>query len=253
MENPWRMKMEQFARFSDAERRQLDQLVAERQQQHAPGTDIIRDGDHSPDCHVVLSGIGCRYKMLPDGGRQIMAFLVPGDLCDAEIFILRAMDHGVGAISPTTTALIPGKVIAELVRTSGTLSSALWWGTLTDLAVLRERIVDHGRRDAHERVAHLLYELLVRYRMVGRSRDNAIDFPMTQNDLADATGMTPVHANRTLQKLRAEGLIRLSGKTLTVLDPERLRDIAGFSANYLHLDRAHDPRDGLAGRTGDLV
>jgi CRP-like cAMP-binding protein len=163
------------------------------------------------------------------------------------------MDHGVGAISPTTTALIPGKVIAELVRSSGALSSALWWGTLTDLAVLRERIVDHGRRDAHERVAHLLCELLVRYRMVGRSRDNAIDFPMTQSDLADASGMTPVHANRTLQKLRAEGLIALSGKTLTVLDPDRLREVAGFNSNYLHLDRAHDPKDGIADRTGDLV
>src|SRR5215218_3341312 len=78
-----------------------------------------------------------------------------------------------------------GEDMKGLLRTPGCVAEALWWGTMTDLAVLRERIVDHGRRDAHERLAHLLYELLVRYRMVGRSRDNAIDFPMTQNDLAD--------------------------------------------------------------------
>jgi CRP-like cAMP-binding protein len=245
--------MEQFTRFSDEERRELNGLVSRRHHEHAIGTDIVRDGDHSPDCHVVLSGLACRYKILPDGERQIMAFLVPGDLCDAEIFILKTMDHSVGALSPTTTALVPGDTISEMVHRSGALSSAMWWGTLTDLAVLRERIVDHGRRDAHERVAHLLYELLVRYRMVGLARDNAIEFPMTQVDLADATGMTPVHVNRMLQKLRQDGLISLSGKMLTVLDTDGLKEVAGFNANYLHLDRAHDNRDGISDRAGDLV
>src|SRR3954465_9522257 len=254
MENPWRRKMEQFTRFTERERANLDELVSEpHRRRHDAGEDIIRDGEHSPNCHVILSGLGCRYKLLPNGGRQIMAFLVPGDPCPPEIFILKTMDHGVAALSPTTTALVPGEVIGKLVRGSGALSSALWWGTLTDLAVLRERIVDHGRRDSHERLAHLLYELLLRYRMVGRSSDNAYDFPMTQVDLADATGMTPVHANRMLQRLRSEGLISLSGKTLKVLDPERLREVAGFNGSYLHLDRANDARDGIAERTRDMV
>ena len=102
--NPWILKMEQFTRFSKEERQTLDQLVSDRQMQHAAGEDIVREGDHSPDCHVVLSGLACRYKILPDGERQIMAFLVPGDLCDAEIFILKEMDHSVGALAPTTTA-----------------------------------------------------------------------------------------------------------------------------------------------------
>jgi CRP-like cAMP-binding protein len=251
--NPWLMKMEQFTRFSDEERRQLNGLVSERRHDHASGEDILREGDHSPDCHVILSGLGCRYKILPDGERQIMAFLVPGDLCDAEIFILKRMDHNVGTLCPTTTASVPGNTISDMVRSSGALSAAMWWGTLTDLAVLRERVVDHGRRDAHERVAHLLCELLVRYRMVGLAQDNAIPFPMTQADLADATGMTPVHVNRMLQKLRHDGLISLSGKTLTVLDADRLKQVAGFNASYLHLDRAHDHRDGISDRAGDLV
>jgi CRP-like cAMP-binding protein len=253
MRNPWLMKMEQFTPFSEEERRLLDALVSQRRHEHAAGEDILREGDHSPDCHVILSGLACRYKILPDGERQIMAFLVPGDLCDAEIFILKTMDHSVGTLTPTTTASVPGDIISDMVRSSGALSAAMWWGTLTDLAVLRERIIDHGRRDAHERVAHLLYELLVRYRMVGLARDNAIEFPMTQVDLADATGMTSVHVNRMLQKLRQDGLISLSGKILTVLDPDRLKEVAGFNASYLHLDRAHDRRDGISERAGDLV
>ena len=253
MPNPWVMKMEQFTAFNDADRRELDALVSQRHTRYAPGQDIIREGDHSPDCHVVLSGLACRYKILPDGGRQIMAFLVPGDLCDAEIFILKEMDHSVGALSPTVAAAISGEKMKELLRRQGSMAEALWWGTLTDLGVLRERIVDHGRRDAFERIAHMLYEMLVRYRMIGLARDGSFEFPITQTDLADATGITPVHANRMLQKLREEKLIRLEGRTLTIIDPDRLKEVAGFNPNYLHLDRAHDPDGGLEQRAGDLV
>ena len=253
MANPWTMKMEQFTRFSDEERQMLDRLISERQRQYAPGEDILREGDHSPDCHVVLSGLASRYKLLPNGERQIMAFLVPGDLCDAEIFILKEMDHSVAAMSPARVALISGEQMKELLSGQGRIAQALWWGTLTDLAVLRERVVDHGRRDAYERIAHLLYEMLVRYRMVGMTTDETLEFPITQADLADATGLTPMHVSRMLGKLRDENLISLKNKTLTILDPERLKEIAGFNPNYLHLDRAHDQRDSVADRAGDLV
>ncbi len=253
MPNPWTMKMEQFTRFSDAERQVLDRLLAERQARHAMGEDILAEGSHMADCHVVLTGLACRYKVLANGERQIMAFLVPGDLCDAEIFILKEMDHSVAALAPTTTALISGAMMRKLLRETSALGEALWWGTMTDLGVLRERIVDHGRRDARERIAHLLYEMLVRYRMVGLAENNSFRFPITQTDLADATGLTAVHANRVLQSLRADKLIEWKSETVAVLAPARLKAVAGFTANYLHLDRAHDAQDGMAARTGDLV
>jgi CRP-like cAMP-binding protein len=251
--NPWTMKMEQFTSFTEEERRKLDELVLARQRPFQPGEDILSEGDHSPDCHVVLSGLASRYKILPNGERQIMAFLVPGDLCDAEIFILREMDHSVSAISLTNVALISGDEMKELLGNQSRIAQALWWGTLTDLAVLRERVVDHGRRDAYERIAHLLYELLVRYRMVGATNHETLEFPVTQTDLADATGLTPVHVNRVLGRLREEQLIHLHAKMLTVLDPERLATVAGFNPNYLHLDRAHDENEGIADRVGDLI
>jgi len=244
--------MEQFTAFSDMEKRRLDDLILAKRDHHAPKEDIITDGAHSGHCHVVLTGLACRYKLLPDGSRQIMAFLIPGDLCDAEIFILKVMDHGVAAITPTTTALIAAEDMKALLRETSSLGEALWWGTMTDLGVLRERIVDEGRRNAYVRIAHLYYEMLVRYRMVELTEGDSFEFPITQIDLADATGLTPVHANRTLRKLRADGLIELSGGVLTVLDPARLKQAAHFNGEYLHLDRVHD-RAPVGQRAGDLI
>jgi CRP-like cAMP-binding protein len=124
---------------------------------------------------------------------------------------------------------------------------------MTDLGVLRERIIDHGSRDATERIAHMLYELLVRYRIVGETTDDSFDFPITQTDLADATGLTPSHVNRVLQRFRDDEVIELRSRTLTVLKPKRLKEIGMFSADYLHLDRtvAHDAA--VAKRVGDLM
>jgi CRP-like cAMP-binding protein len=253
MKNPWTMKMEQFTAFSDGERRRLDDLITAKQRKFGPRKDIISEGTHSDYCHVLLTGLACRYKILPDGERQIMAFLVPGDLCDAEIFILKEMDHSVGTLTSSTTAMIHSDEMKTLLREVSPMSEALWWGTMTDLGVLRERIVDHGRRDATERIAHLLYEMLVRYRVVGKTENDALDFPITQTDLADATGLTPSHVNRVLQRFRDDGLIDLRQRTLTITNPRRLKDIGQFNASYLHLDRtvADDPE--IARRAGDLL
>ncbi len=252
MLNHWTIKMEQFTAFSDMEKRRLDDLIGGRRDRHASKQDIIAEGEHSDHCHVVLSGLACRYKLLPDGSRQIMAFLIPGDLCDAEIFVLKVMDHGVAAITPTTTALVSSQDMKQILRETSSLGEALWWGTMTDLAVLRERIIDEGRRDAYVRIAHLFYEMLVRHRMVELTKDDSFEFPITQVDLADATGLTPVHANRTLRKLRAEGLLEFAGGVVTIRDTERLKAAARFNGEYLHLDRVHNAAS-VGRRAGDLV
>lgn len=253
MRNPWTMKMEQFTRFTEGERRRLDDIITTKQRRHEAHEDIIAEGDHSNYCHVLLTGLACRYKLLPDGERQIMAFLVPGDLCDAEIFILKEMDHAVGTIVPSTTAMIHSDEMRKLLREVSPMSEALWWGTMTDVAVLRERIVDHGRRDATERLAHLLYEMLIRYRIVEETRNDTFDFPVTQADLADATGLTPSHVNRILQRFRDDALIELRSRTLTVVNPQRLKEIGQFNANYLHLDRTVADDPAVADRAGDLL
>lgn len=253
MPNPWTMKMEQFTSFTGEQLTQLDALIAARQQDYAADEDILSEGQQINDCYVVLSGLAARYKLLPDGSRQIMAFLVPGDLCDAEVFILKEMDHSVYALVPTRCAVVSARVMKKLLREISSLGEALWWGTMTDLAVLRERIIDHGRREALERIAHLIYEMLVRYRMIEQAKDNVLPWPITQEELADATGLTPVHVNRTMAKLRKRGLIEFHEGELKVLDPPGLKRLAQFNANYLHLERT-DADDGqVAERAGDLV
>ena len=251
MENPWTTKMENFTAFSDMERYRLDGLVCKDRGYHAPKEDFAVEGSKPDYCHVIISGLACRYKILPNGERQILAFLIPGDICDVEIFVVRNLDHSIAAIIPTTTALISPEVMKLLLRETSSLGEALWWGTLTDLAVLRERIVD-GRRSAYVRIAHLLYEMLVRYRMVKLTNGDSFDFPITQVDLADATGITPVHTNRMLKKLKSDGLIKFSDGVVTVINTSRLKDVAQFNGAYLHLDRVYSGIDAGC-RAVDLV
>ena len=248
MDSPLIMKMEQYMRFSDEDRRLLNDLTSNRQQEYGAREDIIREGEHSRDIHIVLSGLACRYKLLENGNRQIMAFLVPGDPCDAEIFILKEMDHSICTLAPSLIASVSGEVMRDLMLRRPGIALAFWWNTLQDEGILRERIIDEGRRDAYGRIAFLIYEMLLRMRAVGVIEDQSFDFPITQSDLADATGLTPVHVNRMLQRLREDGLIATEGKRWTVLNAAGLRKAAKFEASYLHLDRAKDEPDSEAGK-----
>jgi CRP-like cAMP-binding protein len=253
VQNPLRLKLEQFATFTDRERQRLDDLISGRTETFRPKQDILTEGQRVRTIHIVLSGLAARYKMLDEGERQIMAFLVPGDICDVEVFVLEEMDHGITAISETKCAVVPAETIKGLLTEMSSLTQALWWSTMTDSAVLRERIIDHGRRDAHERIAHLFYEMLIRYRMIDMAEDDTIPFPLTQEELADATGLTPVHVNRTLMQLREEGLIELGGKVLKVLDPPRLKKIARFNPAYLHLRKAEELVGSAPEKVQDLL
>jgi CRP-like cAMP-binding protein len=247
------MKLEQFMRFDQAERSRLDSLLGTARKDYPRGSTIIGEGEKVGNIHLVLTGLAARAKTVPDGGRQIMAFLVPGDLCDVEVFVLEAMDHDIIALSDTTCALIPASVMEDVLTESSKLTKAMWWSTMTDSAVLRERIVDHGSRDARERIAHILCELLIRYRIVDATQGDSFPFPLTQEELAEATGMTPVHVNRVLQQLRADGLLELKNRVLTVLDPQGLKAVAQYESNYLHLTRTERRDPEVSERAGDLI
>jgi CRP-like cAMP-binding protein len=253
MTNPLTMKLEQFTEFSQSERIRLDEIMGRDSKTFARGQTIIREGDKVDHIHLVTKGLATRSKTLVDGSRQLMAFLVPGDLCDVEVFILEAMDHDVLALSETTCTLIPAAEMEQLLTESSNLTRALWWSTMTDSAVLREWIVNHGKRDSRERLAHIFCELLIRNKMVDESVDNSVPFPLTQEELAEATGMTPVHANRVLGQLRDDGLIELNRRVLTVLDFEGLKKVAQFDPDYLHLVRTQRGDPAVKDRVGDLV
>jgi CRP-like cAMP-binding protein len=185
----------------------------------------------------VQSGWGCRYKALPDGRRQIVDFLVPGDLCDLHVYALTQMDHSIGAVTAVKVIEIaPGEL--EQVRAGHrNLAQALRMDDLVKISIQREWTLNVGQRTAYERLSHILCELFLRMEMVGLAEGKSCEFPLTQLDLADATGLTAVHVNRTLQELRKDGLIELHSRTLTIPDLEALRNAGLFNTNYLHLDR----------------
>jgi CRP-like cAMP-binding protein len=253
MANSLTMKLEQFIRFDQGDRLRLDQLLSYPTRTFTRGDTIIEEGKEVRDIHLLLTGLAARSKILADGRRQIMAFLVPGDLCDVEVFVLRAMDHTIIAMTDTTCLLIPAEVIEGLLTESSDITKALWWSTMVDSGILREWIIDHGRRDAREQIAHLFYEMLIRHRIVGETTNDSFSFPITQDDLADATGLTPPHVNKTLQDLRAAGLIEFKNRVLTILDTQRLRNAAHYESGYLHLNRTEKGDREVADRAGDLV
>jgi CRP-like cAMP-binding protein len=236
-------KLEQFTMLSTADKQALERAAGSKIRHVASREDIIREGDKPRHVNILLEGFACRYKTLEDGRRQIVSFFIPGDMCDARVFILKQMDHSVGTLAPTKVAEIPADLFIELTDGSPRLTRALWWNSLVEEAIAREWVRNIGQRTAYERLAHLFCEFFIRMRAVGLADDHACELPMTQTELADATGLSTVHVNRTLQDLRGNGLISLRGKTLVIPDLQALQDAALFSPNYLHLDRAGQPYD----------
>ncbi|MCJ2120595.1 Crp/Fnr family transcriptional regulator [Methylobacterium sp. J-001] len=227
-------KLESFEPLSEQARWALNRLTLKVRQVGAR-QDLIQEGDKPDNVLLILDGFACRYKVLSDGQRQIMALLVPGDFCDLNVFILDEMDHSIGTISACKVVDIPRQAIDEITAHHTSIARAFWWCSLVDGAVLREWLVNMGGRAPGQRIAHLLCELLMRLEAVGRVTDNSYAFPLTQTEIAETMGLSDVHVNRTLRELRALGLIHLKHRMLTILDVERLKAFCGFAPNYLHL------------------
>lgn len=201
------------------------------------GTDLIQEGDKPDSVFLLLEGWAFRYKSMIDGGRQILAYLLPGDLCDVQIFLFEEMDHSIGLLSDALVVKIPATEILDLMDRFPRIERALLWATLVDEATLREWLLNVGQRNALQRLAHLICELCVRLSVVNLvDESQTFALPLTQAELADTTGMTAVHVNRSLQRLRKDGLIVTKGGNLTIVDFERLAEITGFNRNYLHTD-----------------
>lgn len=224
-----------FVRLSRDEREMLAKALTKRVRVIPPRHDIISEGDRPRFVNVILDGWAQRYKQLADGPRQILSFFVAGDLCDTNVFILRKMDHSLSTVTEVKLAEISQFEFQEIMENSPRISQALWWSELVTVATQREWTTNIGQRTAYERIAHLFCEIFLRLRTIGQTDANGCEFPMTQAEIADATGLTQVHVNRTIQDLRRDQLIELRGRRLQVLDLDRLEKAAIFNPNYLHL------------------
>ena len=195
---------------------------------------LVREGQEAQDCCLLLSGFAYRQKIVRHGARQIISIHIPGEFVDLQNCLLGVADHNVQGLNHGEAAIVSKKALFELSESHPAAGKAMWLDTLIDSSIFREWVVNVGRRDARSRIAHLLCELAMRMDASGMSRGGSYEFPLTQEQLADATGLTPVHTNRVLQGLRKDGLINLSSQSLTVLDWDRLRETGDFDERYLH-------------------
>jgi CRP-like cAMP-binding protein len=197
---------------------------------------VVRERDTTTHSCVMLSGFSMRHKIVAGGARQIMAIHMRGDVVDLQNSFLSVADHSVQVLTDSEVAFIPREALQRLAFERPNIGRAMWHDTLVDASVFREWIANVGRRDAHTRLAHLLCEFSLRLRVAGLGETTDYDLPMTQEQLADCTGLTSVHINRTLKALEAENLItRRNVRSITIGDWRKLAEAGDFDSTYLHL------------------
>lgn len=227
-------KLQTIAVISTEEQRALGELPL-RLRVFSASTDLLREDQPSTECCLILEGLACRYKVLGAGQRQILSLHLPGDIPDLMSLHLDTMDHGLASLGRGRAAYIPHGAVRELCDRHPNLAATLWRDTLIDASIAREWLAGIGRRTAHERIAHLICEIHVRSSALGLLDEGAFELPVTQAELGDAAGLSTVHVNRVLQDLRRDDLISWRGRSILVLDWDRLRLTADFDAGYLHL------------------
>ena len=200
--------------------------------------DIVSEGDRPSQCCLLVEGLLHRYKSLANGTRSVLAYHIPGDIPDLQSLFLHTLDHTIGAVTDSQIATIPHSALYELIDTRPTVMAALWRETLIDAAIFREWIVNASARPARPRLAHLFCEHFDRLRSVGLAERNGFNLPMTQTELGHATGMSAVHVNRSMQELRAAGLIATENNFVRILDWPQLQKVGGYENRYLHMNPA---------------
>ncbi|HSR00931.1 MAG TPA: Crp/Fnr family transcriptional regulator [Sphingomicrobium sp.] len=196
--------------------------------------DVVREGDAVDQCCLLIDGFACRYKEAATGGRQIVSFHIRGDLLDLQHLLLAQADHSIQVMSEATIAWIPKPELVRLAWERPAIGKALWRSSLIDASVFREWVLNVGRRNAKTRIAHMICEFVARCEAAGLGMAEGFELPMTQQQIADATGMTVVHANRTLRALDRDRAISRSGNHFRINDWTRLCGIGDFDPAYLH-------------------
>jgi CRP-like cAMP-binding protein len=200
------------------------------------GSYLVREGDRPTTCGVLVSGYAYRQKETSDGLRQIVSLHIPGEALDLQQLYLAVADHSVQMLTRGQVAVIEQSHIRRLLAANAEVSNAVFTAVLVEGSIFREWVLNVGRRDARTRMAHLLCEFALRMEKAGLAAGDGFELPITQEQLADAVGLTPVHVNRTLKALEATGLITRNKRVIAFPSWERMRDVGDFNQRYLHLD-----------------
>ena len=231
-------KLGSFVRLSPTELTILEQLQSNRRH-IAKQTELVHEGQSGHRAYILQEGWASCYKFLPDGGRQIITFSLPGDCMGLRSVLLRTSDHSFAAITDAIVSDVPSHRIISLFHDQPRLGAAILWAASRDEAMTVEHLVNIGRRSALDGMAHLILELWERLQLVGMATPTGFDCPLNQNALADALGLSVIHVNRVLRQLRERGLMTFVAHRVVIYDPAGLRDLAKYNSGYL--DQSYAP------------
>jgi CRP/FNR family transcriptional regulator, anaerobic regulatory protein len=198
------------------------------------GTTLLLEGTNSAHLYTLLSGWAFRYKTLPDGRRQILNFALPGDFLGLQASVINEMQHSVETLTDSMLCVFPREKLWTLYTQYPSLAFDLTWLAAREEQLIDEHLLSVGRREALERMAFVLLHLYERADHIGLAKANKIQFPFTQQHLADALGMSLVHTNKTLRRLIDRNVVRWKDKTFEILDRDELASIAIFTDNDRH-------------------
>lgn len=247
MPSPFARKLGAFEALSNDEMSALDRLY-DRRRTYPAGRDIVHQGQTDQSAYILASGWVCSYKLLSHGARQIVDFQIPGDFLGLRSVLFRSSDHNIEPVTRVEASEVLAKDLLETFSNTPRLATAVLWAASRDEAMLVERLVGIGRRDAKERMAHFLLELGTRLKLVGLGSSLGYACPLSQYLLADALGLSAVHVNRVLRELREGGLVTFQNGHVEIHDLDALVLLADFDRTYLDHDGPLRPHE--ANRAG---
>ena len=218
-------KLQNFLDLSQSDRRALQVLGSPPQE--VPAHVRLRSAfDEHAGAFLFQDGWGMSFRILADGRRQIINLLLPGDFCDAAFFVLRYADYSIETITPCAISTVMTEEMLDLIRDHPRVGAALWWNAALEETLLRGHITALGRQTAYERAAYLICETKRRLQRIGLAGDDAFEWPITYEMLADALGLSAVHVSRTLRRLESDGLVSLQPRRVLINDLPGLQKIA---------------------------
>lgn len=232
MVTPFVSKISNFTKLTDNDLTELKRFDRPKRS-FAAGNNLLHDGQDSPKAYILVDGWVISYKVLRGGGRQIVNFQIPGDFLGLRSILFRCSDHNLESLTNISAVELCAPDLLATVKTSPRIAVAVMWALSADEAIIVERLVSLGRRDATERVAHFFLELSARLRMVGRATKDGYACPLSQYHLADALGLSAVHINRVLRQLREDNLMTFRSGKVTFNDYDRLVNFVDFDTSYL--------------------
>lgn len=201
---------------------------------YQPGQVIARDGDRPTECCLISKGFCVRSKTTSNGRRQILSIHIPGEIPDLQSLHLHVLDHDLTTLTECALGFISHASLREVTRRKPNVAEILWRDTLIDAAMFRDWIVNVGQRQAPSRLAHIIVELRERLKVIGQVQGDRFEMPLTQEQIGEAMGITPVHANRIVKQLRDDNVLEFHRGGVRVIDEQKLLELADFDGLYLH-------------------